>query len=325
MKVLVTGANGMLASHTISLLIDEGYEVKAMLRNKQKYQLKPHPLVELHEGDIRNRKKVQEVVKGCDFLVHTAALTAPEHITYAPYHEVNVIGTQNLLDAAVKNKLKKVVYVSSANTIGHGSKDDPGTEEIEPRAPFTESLYARSKIHAQKLIDLFTEYIEVSIVNPSFMIGAHDAKPGSGRIILMGYDKKMVFHPPGGKNFVNTKDVARGILAVLEKGRNRGVYLLTGENLTYGEFFNRLSLVTGKPNYLVPVPGPILKGVGYISKIPRLFNLKTPYSLNNMRILCTENYYDNSRAKKELGIHFEPIEYGIQEAVNWFKTEGMIE
>lgn len=324
MKVLVTGANGMLATHTIRYLSGEGYKVKALLRDKRKYQLEPHPAVELFQGDIRNKDNVLEAVKGCDFLVHTAAVTAPEYVTYSPYYDVNVTGTRNLLEAAVKNHLRKVIYVSSANTVGHGSKRDPGTESDKPRPPFTGSLYARSKLQAQELVESFSNEIEVAVVNPSFMIGSHDAKLGSGRIIIMGYDKKILFHPPGGKNFVNTKDVAQGIVAVLKKGRNRGVYLMTGENLTYREFFRRLNSVTGRNNHLIPVPDMVLLSAGYFSKIPQLLNLKTPYTLNNMEILCTENYYDNSSTQKELGIKFESIDHGITEAVSWFKDEGML-
>lgn len=314
----------MLATHTILELVNEGYLVRGLLRKKEKYQLDPHPSVELVSGDILNKKAVEKAMTGCDALVHSAAITAPNLQSYEPYYNVNVIGTRNLMEAAVRNRLKKVVYVSSANTVGHGDLLNPGTEGEKVKFPFTDSFYAKSKKEAEDLVKSFSKEIHTVVVNPSFMIGAYDAGPGSGRIILMGYNKRLAFYPPGGKNFVNTKDVASGIVSGLKNGVNGKSYLLTGENLTYKEFFEKIRAAADKRTLLVKVPPAALMSLGYMSKIPRLLRIPTSFSLANMRILCARNYYNNARAKKELGARFHPVEEGIEEAVAFFRSRRML-
>ena len=82
--------------------------------------------------------------------------------------------------------------------------------------------------------------IEVVVVNPSFMIGAFDSKPSSGKIILLGLNKRFILCPPGGKNFVCVRDVSKGILAALKEGTNGEAYLLANSNMPYIHFFKLL-------------------------------------------------------------------------------------
>ena len=324
MKILITGANGMLATHIINQLIRKGYEVRAMLREPKKYQLDPDPHVEICTGDILNREAVDQAVRGSNALVHAAAITDPGLPSYSNYRRVNVLGAENVLHSAIIHHLKRVVYVSSANAIGHGTKENPGQETHMVRPPFTKSLYARSKLEAQNLVLSFSGKTEVVVVNPSFMIGAFDAKEGSGRIVKMGYNKKFLFYPPGGKNFVNAKDVAKGVVAAVEKGQNGRIYLLTGHNLSYREFFQKLAFLNNQKTSLIRIPRAVLRTAGYLSVVPKMFNLRTEISPVNMETLAVNNYYNNSRAKKELGLTFDPIEQGIGEAISWFKDQKML-
>jgi dihydroflavonol-4-reductase len=88
---------------------------------------------------------------------------------------------------------------------------------------------------------------EVVIVNPTFMIGPYDTKPSSGKIILMGYNKRISFLPPGGKNFIHVKDAAAAVCNALKYGKNREKYLLCNENLTYREFFKLMNRNSVRP------------------------------------------------------------------------------
>lgn len=314
----------MLATHAIEELVKEGYQVKAMLRDKKKYQLGPDSNVELFQGDILDRRAVELAVKGCDLLLHSAAITAPDIPKYSVYHRINVTGTETLLKAAATARIKKAIYVSSANTIGHGTIEEPGRETDEAKPPFKDSYYAKSKRVAQDVALSFADKMKVVVVNPSFMIGAYDTKLGSNRIILMGYNKKIVFYPPGGKNFVNTRDVAKGIVSAFEKGKNGECYLLAGENMTYRSFFEKLRKKSDRDTSLLRIPPWLLLGLGHFAEIPRKLKIKTPFSVQNMQILCTSNFYDNGKARDELGVSFRPIDKGIEEAVEWFRNNGFL-
>lgn len=324
MRVLVTGANGLLGSHVIPQLLEKGYAVNGLLRNKDKFLLPEHINLELVEGDLRNQTIVNKALKGCDAVIHCAAITAQNLIHYNDYYETNVLSTEMILKVAIENNIKRIVYVSSANTLRHGSKEVPGNEQNPARKPFTNSLYAKSKREAEKLLLSASDRIDVVIVNPSFLIGAYDSGFGSGRIIKMGYGKRIIFCPPGGKNFVNAANAAHGIIAALEKGSNTANYLLTGENLTYTAFFTKLAAVQSKKSLLVTLPPMLLLPIGAAGSLLRFFGVETAVSITNMQILCTGNYYSNQKAINELGSSFEPIEKGITEAVHWFKSKNIL-
>lgn len=324
MRVLVTGANGLLGTHTIQQLLEKGYAVNGLLRNKDKFLLPEHTNLELTEGDLRNQTIVNKAVKDCDAIIHCAAITAQNLIHYSDYYETNVSGTEMILKEAIENNIKRIVYVSSANTLRHGTKEVPGNEQNPARKPFTNSLYAKSKREAEKLLLSASARIDVVIVNPSFLIGAYDSGFGSGSIIKMGYGKRIIFCPPGGKNFVNAANAAHGIIAALEKGTNTANYLLTGENLTYTAFFTKLAAVQSKKPLLITLPPMLLLPIGAVGSLLRFFGVKTAVSTTNMQILCTGNYYSNQKAVDELGIGFEQIEKGITETVDWFKHKNIL-
>ncbi len=156
------------------------------------------------------------------------------------------------------------------------------------------------------------------------MIGPYDGKPSSGAIIQMGYGKKLIFHPPGGKNFVNVEDAAAGVVDALEKGKNGEAYLLAGENLSYRQFFKKLGNQTGQRPILIQVPRFILLSAGYLGNFLRFLGIKTPLTSINMKILCVRNYYSNQKTRSELGTAFYPIENGIRKAIHWFKEHRML-
>lgn len=324
MKVLVTGANGLLATNTILTLLSRGYEVRGLIRDTRKFLLPPHDNLNLVVGDITDRVSMEQAIGGCDYVIHCAATTDQRLLRYDDYHRINVQGTENVIQMAIKNDVKKIVYVGTANTFGYGTLAAPGNETMPPESPFSEAWYAKSKLEGQHSVLAAADKIAVTIVSPTFMIGPYDGKPSSGAIIRMGYLKKLVFHPPGGKNFVNVTDAANGVVDALEKGKHKEAYLLAGDNLTYRAFFHRLRMQTGQRTLLIRVPGVLLRVAGYIGDLLRLLGVRTALSTVNMKILCVNNYYTNTKARTELGTTFGPIEKGMAAAIAWFRNRKML-
>ncbi len=324
MKVLVTGANGLLATNTILILLSRGYEVRGLIRDTRKFLLPVHDRLELAVGDITDAVSLDQAVAGCDYIIHCAATTDQRLLRYDDYHRINVQGTENIIQAAIKHRVKKIVYVGTANTFGYGTLEAPGNEALPPSAPFADAWYAKSKLEGQRRILAAADKIVTTIVSPTFMIGPYDGKPSSGTIIRMGYGKRVVFHPPGGKNFVNAQDAANGVVDALEKGQHKEAYLLAGENLTYRAFFQKLSAQTGQQTLLVRVPPLLLRMAGYLGDLLRWLGVHTALSSVNMKILCVNNYYTNKKAKAELGTAFTPIENGIDAAISWFKSHRLL-
>jgi len=314
--VFVTGVNGLLGTNLVHLLTEKGYFVKGLVRDTSRYKGNHHPNLQLVAGGLFY--DFTKVLTDVDFVVHIAAVTSQHLIDYADYWKLNGHATIQLFHAAVKCKVKKFVFVSTANTLGHGSLAVPGNEQEPAREPFSASLYARSKKMAEDYLISQREMMDVVIVNPTFMLGAYDTKPSSGRIILMAWKKKVVFCPPGGKNFVHVEDVAEGIIKCIEKGRRGEKYLLANENISYKDFFLKVNRIAGQTPIMIPIPAPFLLLAGVVGNILRNLNIKTSIGLVNMRILCTCNYFSNHKSVTELGMTYRPVDQAITDAINYF-------
>ncbi len=323
-KVLVTGASGLLATNIILALLENGYSVIALVRNRLKYLLPIHENVELREGDITDPDSLLSLFHDCDYVIHAAAETRQDLINYSDYLKPNVIGTENIFKLAEQNKIKRVIYVSTANVFGYGTKEKPGDESLITKGPFSKSLYVKSKIEAQKIALSYSDKIEVIILNPTFLLGPYDQTPSSGRIITYAYNRRLILYPPGGKNFIHVSDAASGIVKALSKGVNKESYLLANENLSYREIFGLISAQSGKKSIFIRIPKLFLFVIGLIGNLLMHFGFNTDKTLTNMKILCMKNYYSGKKASNDLEIIYRPVESAITDAINWFKNNNKI-
>ncbi|TVQ14369.1 MAG: NAD-dependent epimerase/dehydratase family protein [Bacteroidetes bacterium] len=316
-RVFVTGANGLLGTNLLHLLIKNGYYVKGLVRDKSRYKGTHSCNLQLVEGDLFG--DFTTMLKDVDYVVHIAAITSQNMLYYSDYQKVNINATVQLFHAAVRCKVKRFVFVSSANTMGYGSYDKPGNESISIREPFNFSFYAQSKKEAEEYLLSHKHLMETIIVNPTFMLGAFDTKPSSGKIILYGWNKYAIFFPPGGKNFVHVEDVAGGIIKCLETGKIRENYILANENLSYKDFFRKLNTIANQNPVMIKIPRLILLGMGMCGELLRFARIKTNLSLVNMKILCINNYYSNEKSVTELGVKYRTVESAITDTLNYFK------
>ena len=315
-RAFLTGINGLLGTNLANDLLQSGYRVTGLVRDRSRYKGIEHSNLEILEGNFDT--DLSESLTKVDVFIHVAAETRQNITDYSHYLKVNYEATIDLFQMAVRCKVKKFVFVSTANTMGFGSLSDPGNEMKQIRPPFRSSFYAKSKLEAENYLLSNKDKIETIVVNPTFMLGAYDTKPSSGKIILMGWKKKVIFYPPGGKNFVHVKDVSRGIISGIEKGKSGEKYLLANDNLSYLEFFKRLNKVTNQKPLMIGLPKTALRVMGYCGDLLRFLRIKTSLSSTNMSILCVNNYYSNHKSKEELGIDYSPVDQSIKDAVDYF-------
>ncbi len=326
MKVLVTGANGLLASNIVNELNRRKISVRGMVRRTSNLlSLKGLELEKVY-GDLTNPQDIEQAVVGCDVIIHAGADTSHYHLSFNDYLPVNVHATETILEAANKHKVKKLIYVSTANTFGHGTLENPGTEKMVPRYPFTNSNYAISKQAAQHILLNYAERAkpEITVVNPTFMIGGRDARPSSGKLVLMGYKRKVIPVPPGGKNFVAVADVAAGTCNAIEKGKNGECYLLAGENLSYYDFFKLIESIAGDKKIFVKLPASAFALVGGIGDILAKLGLGNLFTGVNTRIMCIKNFYTAEKSIKELAMPQTPVKQAVEDCLGWFKQHGYI-
>ncbi|UPT68119.1 MAG: NAD-dependent epimerase/dehydratase family protein [Sphingobacteriales bacterium JAD_PAG50586_3] len=148
-KVFVTGINGLLGTNLAFDLLEKGYYVKGLIRNKSKFEGPLHPNLELIEGDLFDDFTL--ILKDVDTVIHIAAETSQNIINYKDYWKINCNATSQFQNTAILCKVKTFVFVSTANTLGFGSLNDLGTEKSKIKSPFQSSFYAQSKLEAEKI------------------------------------------------------------------------------------------------------------------------------------------------------------------------------
>lgn len=324
MKVLVTGANGLLGHHVVFELINRQYDVKVIVRNTNNIHF-DMTKVAVHVGNFTDYESFKSAAAGCDAIMHIAAVTATDLLHYEDYSKINVEGSALVIKVANELNINRIVYVSSANTIGFGTEQDPADECFNIEYPFTESFYAQSKVASEQL---FVEAsaqsdMHVVIINPTFMIGSYDTKPSSGKLMLMGYKKRLMLIPKGGKNFVAVRDVAVSACNALVQGNNGERYLASGINFSFKEFYSLQSQIENYNQHIIELPDFILILAGKAGDLLRKAGIATEVCSMNLRQLMIKEYYRNTKAKAELHLPETDLKIAIKEAIDWFKNHNM--
>jgi dihydroflavonol-4-reductase len=317
--VFLTGISGLLGTNLAGDLLNKGYVVRGLVRKISSCKGITHPCLSLIEGDLFS--DLSMAMQNVDVVIHAAAETRQDLIRYSDYYKVNYTGTVLLYQTAALCGVKRFLFISTVNTLGYGSKENPGDESAPLKSPFDKSLYAKSKLEAESYLLGCNHPTEVIIINPAFIIGGSCPRSGSSKIIFMGWRKRIVFYPPGGKNFVHVQDVAQAVLECISNGRNKERYIIAGENLSYCEFFRRLNNIAHQRALLVRLPVPVWKVLGYAGDFIRHYGVKSCMSSFNMMILCVGNFYSNHKSKNELGMKYSPIESAISDAIEFLNSE----
>lgn len=322
MKILVTGANGFLASYIIRNLLERKEEVYGMLRSKADVSNIEFLKFKYVYGNITDIDDIEIAVKGMDIIIHSAADTNPAHSSINDYLDINVKASKNLLEAAIRNNCKRIIYVSTANTIDYGNLNQPGIEAGSISALFKKSGYAHSKWIAENMfIEAYRKgKIEVIVVNPTFMIGLNKTSGSSMKIFEYYFKSRVLWVPKGGKNFIYVDDAAKAICTSIYKGKNGQKYLLANANMSYRDFFNLVDEHLGKKTKKIMLPNFILYLLGWVGSLLRFLGYKTTLDYYNALILTVKNYYSSHKAIRQLDLPQTSILYAIGMAINNYKT-----
>ena len=327
MKVLVTGADGLLGTHVVRELLKRDFYVRAFLQPGREVNTLENLPVEKVFGDLLNPEDVNKAADSCDYIIHTAANTSIWPTRSEIVRKVNIEGTLNVIRTSLQNKVKRLIYIGSVNSFGFGTKNDPG-DETKPFIANKYGLdYIDSKYEAQQIVLNYVNKhgLNAIILNPTFMIGPYDSKPGSGALILGLYSGKVPGYTKGGRNFLHVKDAAFAICNALNRGKIGECYILGNENLTYNEFNN---LVGKQLNIKCPklfIPKPFILLFGLISQFISLITGKAPnLSYPIARISVDTHFFNPEKARRELGLAQTPVSEAIIEAFEWFKTNNYL-
>ena len=320
MRIALTGVTGHLGGLIIQELHARGHAINVLLRGKYLRSLEDIP-VHITQGDLDDRAALAEFAKECDAVIHSAGLISISGDMNGLVRKVNVDGTRNIMEAAKRSGVKRVIHVSSVHAYDQQPLDQP-LDETRGYAPDHTFAYDRSKRDGQRLaLSYASEHMHVMSVNPTSIIGPHDYKPSKlGRAIMEMYTGKLPYVFNGGYDFCDGRDVAAAIVNGLTMGRSGEAYLLGAHWHSLKELFTLISAIAGKNKTPMIIPTPLARlGLPFVYLGSKMSG-KEPLYTNEAIAAVTEGNLKiiSDKAKAELGYMTRPLKETLKDTCEWF-------
>lgn len=301
MKLGLTGGTGFLGSHLCPRLVGAGHDVRALRRPARAAQVLDRLGIESLVGDITDPTCVEELIAGCDAVVHAAGSIRQGRAFRDENKRVNVLGT-SVVARACKRAGVPLLHVSSVAAIGVPDGLVPVDETFRWNMEADRLSYHHSKRIAEGVVlDAVADGLEAVIVNPSSMLGPCGSKFRGSEVPDGVQRRRFVPYFVGGTNVVHVDDVVEGILSALRDGRNGHRYILGGENLSWRELAEIAADELGVRRAFVPVPpaayAAAVSAGGLASRLVGARKVAPDrYWLGSRHL-----YYDSAKARTELG------------------------
>jgi len=320
---LVTGATGFIGWHVARKLLASGARVRALVRPTS---IVRELEVETVTGDLRDPESLERAVAGCEVVYHVAADYRLWVKNPGELFRSNVDGTSNLLNAARKAGVDRVVYTSTVGCIGI-PPDRPGDEDVAVGLDEMAGAYKQSKFQAEQVaLGFARDGFPVVIVNPTAPVGGHDFKPTpTGKIVVDFLKGALPAFVDTGLNLVDVEDTADGHLLACERGRVGERYILGCENLTLEQILGRLAQVSGRqaPRWRIPYPVAYLAGL-VSTGWANVTGQEPRAPLDAVKMARKKMFVSSDKAKHELGFNPGPVDGALRRAVGWFQANGYV-
>ncbi len=333
-KVFLTGASGHLGANLVRRLLEDGREVRVLVREGSENGAIDGLPVERVYGDLRDAERLARQMRGCRVAYHCAALISTANATPEAEREIfecNVLGTRNLLRAALAQGYDRVVVTGSFSAVGTDARDPsrPSNEE-DVFYPFGEVLpYGRTKVQVEhEVLKAVAEGLDAVIATSCAIVGPHDHKPSRmGRTLLDFAHGKLSAYPTGGFEFVAARDVAEGHVLAMHRGRRGQKYILSSEFQTVDALMDVFEEVTGRPRPRLRLPGPLMSGIAAVSsRVLDAFAPSVPqrFTPAAVRFLRSSRRADTTKARVELGYRPTRVRDAVREAHEDFARRGLV-
>jgi dihydroflavonol-4-reductase len=318
---LVTGASGFLGWHVASLLIERGHPVRALVRPGSGVS---GIGVETVVGDLRDPASLDRAMDGCRLVFHAAADYRLWARDPSEIYRSNVDGTRNVLEAAKKAGVARVVYTSTVGCIGI-PREGLGDESTPASLDDMTGDYKKSKFMAEQIaLEYARAGLPVVVVNPTAPVGAHDVKPTpTGKIVLDFMQGAMPAFIDTGLNMVDARDCARGHLLACERGRIGQRYILGGENLTLQQILFKMAQIMGRKPPATQIPYAVAYSAGMFSTAWAQLTGRAPHvPIDAVRMARKKMWVSHEKARQELGFHPGPVDIALSNAIEWFRVRA---
>ncbi|TXK46363.1 NAD-dependent epimerase/dehydratase family protein [Pontibacter qinzhouensis] len=326
MKVFITGATGYIGEQLALALAARQFEVVALVRSPEQATTLRTAGITLLQGDLDSVAVLEKGMQQCQAVLHLAAYARLWPENEAIFRKVNIEGTCHVADAALKNKVQRLIFTSTAGVFGpSASAAEPVTEDTNKSVPHT-SAYEATKAEAEKLLKTYVpKGLEVIILNPTRVYGPGKESESNAvnKLISLYMKGKWRFLPGNGQsigNYCFTEDIVSAHINAIALGKSGHNYLLGGHNISYKELFDSVAQVTGQHHRLYKVPAKLLHVVSQL--------LVAGAKLTNSKPLLTpkwlQKYLNNwcvssQKAQKELQYTITPLAVGLKKTIDYIK------
>jgi len=326
MKALVTGANGLIGANLVRELLSAGYDVRAFLRPTSDVRSLENLPIEIAHGDVLNGESLEAAMQGCDIVFHTAAVFSYWGMSPSSLEHLAVEGTTNVIEAAHKAGIRRVVFTSSS--VVFGSSNRPlvrnETNHLDDADPppyvLAKALQERAAFETANKLG-----IELVAACPTMTVGPYGYRLGPSNGLIVSYlrDEFRTTYP-GGCNIVSAEDVAKGHRLAAEKGLPGERYLLGSENLKWQTIHGMISELCG-------VPGPYWKANHTLSFLAATGHelasrlTGTPPLVTRAQAGMVGQYYWYGHTKAAaLGYQPIPARQALAQAISWLSSSPHI-
>ena len=327
MKALVTGATGFVGAAVARRLLGNQWQVRVLARQGSDRRNLQGLDAEVIEGDLTDLNSLQHAARGCEGLFHVAADYRLGARDPKQLYRVNVEGTRNVLSAAHRSGVRRIVYTGSVATIGIPADGTPGDEQTANSLANMIGHYKRSKYLAEEVVrEAAREGLPVVIVSPSTPVGPGDLKPTpTGQLVLDAAAGRMPAYVDTGLNIVHVDDVAAGHLLAYERGKVGERYILGGEDMTLRDILAQISTLVGRKPPRVRLPYGVVLPIAYVAEgFARISGRSGRITLEGVRMSRKRMFFSSAKARRELGYAARPPVQAFEDAIRWFRDSGML-
>ncbi len=326
-KCLITGGTCHSGSYLAKRIIEDGNDVRVLVRKTSNLKVLEGLDVEIVYGDVTDKKSVFQSMKGIELVFHLAAAFREVKFSDEFYWKVNVEGTRNLLEASLKEGINRFLHCSTIGVLGHVS--NPPANESSPYNPG--DIYQKTKVEGEKLAKKYYEKedLPVTVFRPAGIYGPGDTRflrlfksINSGKFVMVG--KGEVYY-----HMVYVSDLIDGIILCTEKKRAIGeTYIIAGEEyVTLKRLVGLIAEVLGvpPPKRSFPYFMPVYLASYLVELFTIPFGITPPIHRRRIDIFRKNRAFDITKAKNELG--YEPkidLETGIKLTAEWYKENGYL-
>ena len=325
-RALVLGATGHIGAHVVRALLQRGYEVRAAYRDPRFLFVLERLPVDQIAVDLSDPATLRRAATGCEYVFHCGAYYPRWTEPRTRAIEQGIAHIRRVFDVLQATNAQRIVYTSSAATIA--SREDRASTEAdqEPWPPaHWRPLYATVKIAMEHEVERYAHGgLPVTIVNPTVCVGEYDAHRFSGRLVLLFARGRCPFYTLHHVNAVYTGDVGLGHVLAAERGRVGERYLLGAKDMTVREFAKLVAREAGiaPPRWRLPHVAAmsaalVSECIGAVSRTEPLLPIRA--------VREKEDHWprlDGSKAQRELGLSYTPLDEAIRRALRWFRAQG---